>query len=315
MNIKSGLKVFGQKVKENGPDILMYGGLVGAMGSTFLASRASYKLVPKVEQFKSRFDAVEYALIDETRDDNYTVEDAKKDRYIITVQSVVDVAKLYAPAVILGTVSVGCILKSHNMLKQQVVSLTAAYTTLAVGFSAYQERVAAKYGEEQELAIRYGTTTELFEGTEINEKGKEKSVTKEVQVIDENAKTGPYSDFFMQGNDNWEKDQSYNLMFLTSRQQYANDLLKMHKKVYLNDVRKLVGLPITDDGQMVGWIYDPENPEHNGDNYIDFGIKELTLKQQFDMDADYRNPKEPVILLTFNVDKGIVWKKKAKGGR
>ena len=45
-------------------------------------------------------------------------------------------------------------------------------------------------------------------------------------------------------------------------------------------------------GQIVGWVYDPDNPEY--DNYVDFGIKETET-------AD-----GPVISLDFNVQGNIL---------
>ena len=87
-------------------------------------------------------------------------------------------------------------------------------------------------------------------------------------------------------------------MFLRAQEKYANDLLRSKKRVFLNDVRKAIGLPETKAGQMVGWVYDPENPDI--DNCIDFGI---------DWDHIYRYSEDGIdspILLDFNVD-GNIW--------
>ena len=91
-------------------------------------------------------------------------------------------------------------------------------------------------------------------------------------------------------------------MFLRAQQQYANDLLVARGHLFLNEVYDMLGIERTKAGQVVGWIYDPKNP--NGDNYIDFGIYDVNKAKN----RDFVNGYEPVILLDFNVD-GNIWDK------
>ena len=60
----------------------------------------------------------------------------------------------------------------------------------------------------------------------------------------------------------------------------------------------------TEAGQVVGWIYDPENPNHNGDNYVDFGILDVYNKQK----RRFINGHERSVLVDFNVDGDILEK-------
>ena len=100
-------------------------------------------------------------------------------------------------------------------------------------------------------------------------------------------------------NPHWESNNEYNLMFIKAQERYANDLLKAKKRVFLNDVYEMLGLPRTKAGQIVGWVYDPESPK--GDNYIDFGLYADNLSY-----SDYVNGFDQAILLDFNVD-GNIW--------
>ena len=52
-------------------------------------------------------------------------------------------------------------------------------------------------------------------------------------------------------------------------------------------------------GQVVGWIYDKDNPV--GDNYVDFGLYADNLSY-----SDFANGFDTAILLDFNVD-GNIW--------
>ena len=55
----------------------------------------------------------------------------------------------------------------------------------------------------------------------------------------------------------------------------------------------MLGIPRTKAGQVVGWIFDKDNPI--GDNYVDFGL----LNTQ---NEDFVNGYKRSVLLDFNVD-------------
>ena len=57
-------------------------------------------------------------------------EDGKKDLVIIYAKTGFELAKLYAPSVLLGVASITSILASNNILRKRNVALTAAYATL-----------------------------------------------------------------------------------------------------------------------------------------------------------------------------------------
>ena len=109
-----------------------------------------------------------------------------------------------------------------------------------------------------------------------------------------------YAKFFDEFNPNWQNDPEYNLMFLKSQQQYANDLLKARGRLFLNEVYDMLGIERTKAGQVVGWTYNMKNP--TGDNFVDFGIYDMSKERV----RAFVNGYEPSILLDFNVD-GNVW--------
>ena len=109
-----------------------------------------------------------------------------------------------------------------------------------------------------------------------------------------------YARFFDAASPNWQNDPEYNLMFLRAQQQYANDLLRAKGRLFLNDVYEMLGLEKSKAGQIVGWVYDRENP--NGDNFVDFGIYDMSKERV----RAFVNGYETNILLDFNVD-GNIW--------
>ena len=114
--------------------------------------------------------------------------------------------------------------------------------------------------------------------------------TKNLVCIDNDS---DYVRWFNETCYGWSKSSEFNQMFLKQQQQYANELLRANGRLYLNDVYKMLGIPTTNAGQVVGWIYDENNPI--GDNFVDFGLYD-------DCNADFINGHTLNALLNFNVD-------------
>jgi hypothetical protein len=209
------------------------------------------------------------------------------------------VAKLYAPAVLLGGASLGCLLASNDILRKRNAALSAAYMTVDKSFKEYRNRVTERFGEEVEKEIRYGIKAEQLETTVVDEDGNETTVTDTVKTMDPNLYSD-YARFFDAASPYWQNDPEYNLMFLKAQQQYANDLLRAKGRLFLNDVYDMLGIEKTKAGQVVGWVYDRENP--NGDNFVDFGIYDMSKERV----RAFVNGYETNILLDFNVD-GNIW--------
>lgn len=91
----------------------------------------------------------------------------------------------------------------------------------------------------------------------------------------------------------WTKDPERNFQFLRLQQNYANELLKARGYLFLNDVYDMLGIPRTKAGQVVGWVYDQDNPI--GDDFVNFGFYDHH-------NEDFINGYENSILLDFNVD-------------
>ena len=122
----------------------------------------------------------------------------------------------------------------------------------------------------------------------------EVKVLKEEYVEDrEKSNVSNYAKFFNETCPCWTKDAEYNLMYLKTQQQYANEKLKARGYLFLNEVYSMLGMPRTKSGQVIGWIYDEKNPI--GDNYIDFDI-------YAEHNINFVNGYDSIALLDFNVD-------------
>ena len=293
------------QIKKNAPGILVTVGVVGTVVSAVMACKATMKVSPIIEDTKKTLNIIhngmkEQKITDgEGVDHEYPVETGKKDLAITYAQTGLKLAKIYAPAVIVGAVSITSILVGHNILNKRNLALAAAYATLDSSFKDYRSRVVDRFGKALDRELRYNIKTQEIEEKVVDENGEEKTIKKTVEVASINQPSD-YARFFDVGNEYWEKDSEYNLTFLKHQERYANDKLKAKGHLFLNEVYDMLGIPRTRAGQVVGWVYDEENPI--GDNYVDFGIYDL----HNDAKRDFVNGKERTILLDFNVD-GNIW--------
>ena len=286
-------------VQKHSPEILAGVGVVGVVASTVMACKATMKLNDILEESKETRDKIREVESNPRYEEQYSHEDAKKDLIINYTQTAMKVAKLYAPAVILGSASLGCLLASNDILRKRNAALSAAYMTVDKSFKEYRQRVVDRFGEEVEKEIRYNIKAEEVTSTVVAEDGSETTVTETVKTMDPNLYSD-YAKFFDEASPYWQKDPEYNFMFLKSQQQYANDLLKARGRLFLNEVYEMLGIDKTKAGQIVGWVYNPENPI--GDNFVDFGIFDMSKERV----RAFVNGYEPNILLDFNVD-GNIW--------
>lgn len=287
----------GFKLKKHSPEILIVIGVVGTVASAVMACKATTKVGKIVEKTKNDVDDIHDAIEKGVTKagEEYAIEDSKKDLTIVYAQTGVEFVKLYAPSVILGVLSLTSIIASNNILRKRNVALAAAYATIDKGFKEYRSRVVERFGVDVDKELRYNIKAKKIEETVIDENGKEKKVKTTVNV----SELGTYSDYakyFDSSSRCWDKTPDYNRMFLNLQQQLANDKLKATGHLFLNEVYDMLDIPRTSAGQIVGWVYDPDNSE--GDNYVDFGVIETNRETE----TGY----EPVIIIDPNVD-GDIW--------
>jgi len=284
------------KLKKHSPEILVVAGIAGTVVSAVLACKATTKVAEILDETKGTLDTIHEGM--ETGAINgqeYTNEDGKKDTVVVYAQTGMKLAKLYGPAIILGTLSVTSILASNNILRKRNVALGAAYAAIDKSFKEYRGRVIERFGEQVDTELKYGIKAKKFEEIEVDpETGKEKKVKKTVMVADPNLQSD-YAVYFDSKSRNYETNPDYNRMFLKAQQAFANDKLQTRGHLFLNEVLDDLDLPRTSAGQIVGWTKD------GPDGYVNFRIVEVERETE-----DGRH--EPALLLDFNVE-GNIWEK------
>lgn len=281
MNFLSEALKRGSAVGASHPTMFFAAGVAGMVTSTVLACRATLKL-------EKTLDDLERDMADNYPDDNHPDQNVQ---VRFQIRSVLAVAKLYAPAFIVGAASITMLTKSHSTLTKRNAALSAAYTALDNGFREYRGRVVEKYGQDVDDEMRYGAVVQ-------KDKVGGKTVSK--NVVDPSKAASIYAVFFDELNPNWDRDPEVNKLFLHAQQNYANDLLHARGHVFLNEVYRSLGCDHTQAGSVVGWVL-----SETGDNYIDFGVFN---GQDGERIRDFVNGREGAVLLDFNVD-GLIWDK------
>lgn len=289
-------------IKKNSPEILLGAGIVGFVGTIVLACRATCKADEVLEfhrrKIKDINDAKEVADGDPEGEMSYDVEIYRQDKAIRYLKTTGSLAKLYAPTVAVGTLSLACILTSRNIMQKRYLGVVAAYNGVSAAFEEYRKRVRDEYGEGLDKHFRYGTTYE--ELPVYDENGKK---TKEKEQV-EKTETGmvmPTDDscrFFDSSNPNWDKNPTFSMMWLKGQQNILNDILHTRGHVFLNEVYDALGFPHTPQGAVLGWI------DGEGDDCIDFGLYDPNKESV----RRFVNGVDNVIMLEFNHD-GVIWDK------
>ena len=275
-------------IQKASPQLLFGAGIIGMVGSTVLACRATLKVDEVMDEAKAKLDTAKSL---QHRD--YSEKDRSRDVSLIYFQSGVKAVRLYAPAIVLGGVSIYLLRTSNGILTKRNVALTAAYGALEKGFNEYRARVVDKYGEDEDRNLRYGTREVQVTDPKTN---KTKTVTR----------VGPddpsiYARFFDVHSPSWNKEPEYNRIFLKCQQNYANDLLRSRGHLFLNEVYDMCGIPRSKAGAVVGWLLSAEGET---DNFVNFGV----FDGKSDAARDFVNGQEGAILLDFNVD-GVIYDK------
>jgi hypothetical protein len=300
------------------PELCLAFSIAATLTGVFLACRATVKAMPVMEARKKTIEGIEKCLEDgvtRTPDGDiveYTVENAKKDKLTINAKTAVEVGKLFVlPAACIGSGIVAEVC-GFRELSERAAEIAAAWAVLKNKFDGYRGYIRAEYGEEADRRAFNGVTEKTVEvGTgEFDESGKEITTTKTVKIAADDDYTATFSYYNSDGSRNyaWSNDMDYNLTTLKREQQYLTDLLKARngKPVTLNEARERLGMQKTQTGQVVGWVYDPKNPNHKGDNQIIFyGLDEaIDAYKHGCYDED---PGESGIVIEFNVDGNVLY--------
>lgn len=227
----------GYFIKRNMPTILSIGAAVGVVVSNILTNKASIKATLKVDEIEK-----------------------KKHRELTFIEEVKVVAPIYAPSIVVGAATIGCIFGSNFLNKKQLAALAGAMSILQANFKRYRAGVVNEVGKEKEENI--------WKASRPNGESLYKTVSEqESKFVDTTGLT-----FFI--------DSLTDEGFYTDKATVESAILKLNRKlqmnpnqtVTLNEFRNDLDLHATNFGNIVGWSKIDVDEYDTTDPWIDIQL-------------------------------------------
>lgn len=227
----------GYFIKRNMPTILSIGAAVGVVVSNILTNKASIKATLKVDEVEK-----------------------KKHRELTFIEEVKVVAPIYAPSIVVGAATIGCIFGSNFLNKKQLAALAGAMSLLQANFKRYRTEVVNEVGKEKEENI--------WKASRPNDESLYKTVSEqESKFVDTTGLT-----FFI--------DSLTDEGFYTDKATVESAILKLNRKlqmnpnqtVTLNEFRNDLDLHPTNFGNIVGWSKIDVDEYDTTDPWIDIQL-------------------------------------------
>ena len=272
----------GLVLSKHAPTILTAAGTAGFIGTTVLASKATLK----VEETVAEETALLVKVHEAQEAGKLSDKDATHDKVVLYSRMTTKLAKLYAPAIILGAASIASLITGHGIMLKRNASLAAAYAAVDQAFKTYKKKVESKFGKDAVLEALSSVATEDLT--------KDEMTVESVAAVND---VSPYGVIFDDTNVNWSADEDLAMLHLKCQQQYANDILQTRGHIFLNEVYKMLGFPHTPAGAVTGWV------KGNGDDFVDFNIFDGMFEGE-----DQNGRTVTKWALDFNVD-GVMYDK------
>lgn len=289
----------GLVLSKHSPAMLSVIGGVGVVATAVLASQETLRVKEVIEPHVENLELISATLEDESK--QYSDQDALHDRTVIYARLGRDLLKLYAPALVVGVLTVASIAASHRISAKRIAGLTAAYGALDQSYRRYRGRVEQALGEEgmKELDTKIREQAKK----DIAERRKPDADISEIgDSVFDLAGASQYAVLYDENAATWNKNRNLSTSILRAQESYANDLLNCRGYVMLNEVYAGLGLPQTSAGAVVGWI---RKDDGGADGYITFGDWDANYFDDIYKDVDGVCEARRWIL-DFNVD-GVIW--------
>lgn len=298
-----------QKVKFRSPELLIGAGVVGLVGAAVVAVRRGVRWHTAAKaEIVHDLETIKKAEVSP----QYTREDRVRDYAQVIGKGVWSFTQIYGPSVAVGVASVVSILAGTGILKGRLAAMTSAAATAQAALERYRARVREKMGEDADREF-------AFEVSPRKTKLKHEDGTKETQITyhlvpssGEWMAASPYSRLWDENAMEWCANRDVQFLTLRSLENHFNQELNARGVVFLNDVYKALGLPMSKDAALVGWVKNYEKPKMAklaaelgrvpGDGVISFGV----FENESPSARAYLAGDDNRVVLDFNVD-GVIY--------
>jgi hypothetical protein len=296
------------------PELCAAGSILFGIGCVITSCIATVKSEPVVKDCVEREEAIRkvYGEGEEEKmrpmkelsvSEQNAVKDIRKDMAVM-------LAKNFALPAVLGLVSIAFNLKGLDILRKRWMETSVALAGLSKSFDEYRKRVIEDQGIEKDQEYMHGKVKE----THVQVDPETGEVTGEkTEYVQKRPGISQYARVFDEGewdeankkwvwkNYVWKDDNTVNQDNLRYIEKEMNGRLVRDGFLFLNDVYRRLGMPLSIDGQVVGWSYNSDR----GDHAVSFGVFDDDPRQ-LPCNKAFTEGRSNTPLLDFNVDGPII---------
>lgn len=144
MNLSQMVKSVNRSLRKRSPEILIAVGILGMIGSTVMAVKATPKAIEVIEN-------------------NTKLDENGNKQEPTNIEKVKLCWKLYLPTAISASVSIACIVGSNSVNAKRNAALATAYTLSETALRDYTEKVVETIGEKKEQEIKDAVAKDRFD--------------------------------------------------------------------------------------------------------------------------------------------------------
>lgn len=144
MNLSQMAKSVNRSLRKRSPEILIAVGILGMIGSTVMAVKATPKAIEVIEN-------------------NTKLDENGNKQKPTNIEKVKLCWKLYLPTVVSASVSIACIVGSNSVNAKRNAALATAYTLSETALRDYTEKVVETIGEKKEQEIKDAVVKDRFD--------------------------------------------------------------------------------------------------------------------------------------------------------
>lgn len=235
------------KTVRHQPEILTGIGIAGMVTTTVMAVKATPKALDLMAEIKE-----------------YHEEDT--DKKALAKDVLLKVAPVYIPAVILGTLSVSCLIGANSVNLKRNAALATAYTLSESALKDYRGKVIETLGEKKDQAVRDAIAKDKVDQNPVVDK--EVIITNNGETLCLDTLSGRY---FKSDIEKLKRAENE-----LNRQMLRDDYIS------LNEFYDEIGLSNTKIGETVGWG-------------VNKGLLELKFSSTLTLDG------KPVLVMDYDV--------------
>ena len=226
MNFKQTFTKAGRKLAQHSPAIFTGLGIAGLGATAYLAYKSRDKVEVVVEEMERKADLNEE---------------------VNAVEVVRDIAEAVYQPVVMGALSISCIVMAHRIQHKRILTLAGALAVEQTRNIWFEQKYRKQHGDEE--YNKFIIPTDEIEVVEIGKNGKDKITVTEVKS-DLDKSIGQWYD---QSTEYARDDHHYNTEMIRAVTDRLQTRMFQRGTLTLNEVREELGFERIRAGALLGW--------------------------------------------------------------